>query len=173
MIEFQDQRIDVHIPPGVRHGSRVRLAGQGYPSEHGTEMGDLFLLIQVAPHPHFQVDGLHLFTDVPVDVYTAILGGSVRLATLNGSVLLAIPPQTQAGTTFRLSGQGLPDPDQHEQRGNLYARVQLVLPEQLSQAEVETLRVIARAYQFAVAERCPEQSAAAAAESERYANTCL
>jgi curved DNA-binding protein len=143
-IQAANRRIEARIPRGVRTGSRVRLAGQGSPGAgSNAPAGDIYLNVQVLPHPRFERDGDDLRCELPIDIYTAIIGGEVRVQTIDGSVMLKIPPQTQADRTFRLRGRGMPRLDQPEQRGDLYAKAKLVLPDQLSQDEIETLRSLA------------------------------
>src|SRR5690606_10038538 len=109
------------IPAGVRTGSRVRLAGQGGPGANGASAGDLFLEIEVEPDARFERRGDDLYTEAPVDFYTAVLGGEVLVPTPDGSVALKIPPRTNAGQTFRLRGKGMPALSGGT-RGDLYAR---------------------------------------------------
>ena len=143
-IQLGDRRIEAKIPPGARTGTRVRLSGQGSPGSSGGPAGDLYLVVQVAPHPLFERDGDDLTTVVPVDFYTAAIGGEVRVPTLDGTVRLKIPRRTQADRTFRLKGKGMPRLERPSERGDLFARVRLVLPEPLSDAEIEALRMLAR-----------------------------
>lgn len=131
--------IDAHIPPGVRTGSRVRLKGQGTPGIGGAEDGDLYLEITVLPHPIFERDGDDLRMEVHVDLYTAILGGSVNVQGLDKAVKLTIPAQTQNGRVFRLKGLGMPS-THDQQRGDLYAAVKVVLPTNLSDDEIRHFR---------------------------------
>ena len=144
-IQIGDRRIEAKIPPGVYTGARVRLAGQGEPGRQGGPAGDLYLIIRVAPHATFERDGDDLFTEVPVDIYTAALGGEVRVPTLDGAVMLKIPPQTQSGRTLRLRGKGMPRLNDPNTRGDLYARVRLMLPEPLSERELQAFRELAAA----------------------------
>jgi len=144
-IQIGDRRIEAKIPPGVYTGARVRLAAQGEPGRQGGPDGDLYLVIRVAPHATFERDGDDLFTEVPVDIYTAALGGEVRVPTLDGAVMLKIPPQTQSGRTLRLRGKGMPRLDDPATRGDLYVRVRLVLPEPLSDRELQAFRELAAA----------------------------
>jgi curved DNA-binding protein len=146
-IQVGGRRIEARIPAGVRTGSRVRLAEQGHPGLNEGQPGDLFLLVEVLPHPRFERDGDDLRCTFPLDIYTAATGGEVRVQTLDGSVLLKIPPRTQAERTFRLRGKGMPRLNQPDSRGDMFARAQLVLPEPLSDHEVETLRELAQARQ--------------------------
>jgi curved DNA-binding protein len=140
-----DRRIETKIPPGVYTGSRVRLAGQGEPGRQGGGTGDLYLGIRVLPHPTFERDGDDLFIEIPVDIYTAALGGEVRVSTLDGAVMLKVPPQTQSGRTLRLRGKGMPRLHDPQTRGDLYARVRLMLPEPLNERELQAFRELAAA----------------------------
>jgi curved DNA-binding protein len=144
-LQLDGRRIEAKIPPGVQTGTRLRLAGQGAPGIHGGPPGDLYLLMRVAPHATFEREGDDLFVEVPVDVYTAALGGEVRLPTLDGAVQLKIPPQTQAGRTLRLRGKGMPRLADPHSRGDLYARVRVMLPEPLSERELQAFRELAAA----------------------------
>jgi curved DNA-binding protein len=145
LLQIGDRRVEAKIPPGVETGSRVRLARQGEPGRNGGEPGDLYLVIRVLPHPTFERQGEDLFVDVPVDVYTAALCGEVRVPTLEGAVMLKVPPRTQSGRNFRLRGKGMPRLGNPGSRGDLYARVNLVLPEPLTEREIEAFRELAAA----------------------------
>jgi curved DNA-binding protein len=125
----------------------MRLAGQGSPGRNGGEPGDIYLVIRVLPHPVFEREGMDLYTDIDVDIYTAALGGEVRVPTLTGSVMLKIPPHTQAGRSFRLRGKGMPKQGRPDNKGDLYARVRLVLPEPLTEREERAFRELAAARQ--------------------------
>ena len=129
------RRIEAKIPPGVRSGSRVRLGGQGQAGIGGGPAGDLYLKIQVKTHPTFEREGDDLKVTVPVDLYDAILGGTVQVHSLDRSVELSIPAGTSSGKSFRLRGLGMPNLRNPEQRGNLIATVQVQLPANLSQEE--------------------------------------
>ena len=144
-IEIDGRRIEARIPTGVRTGSRIRLAGQGSPGSGGGGAGDLYMLIEVLPHAQFEREGDDLHVEVPVDIFTAAVGGEARVPTLDGAATLKIPPRTQAGKTFRLRNKGMPRLERPTERGDLYVRVKLVLPEPLSDDEVETLRTLTRA----------------------------
>lgn len=146
-LQIGDRRIEARIPPGVRAGSRVRLAGQGRPGSAGAPAGDLYLVVRLLPHPDFEWEGDELYTKVPVDFFTAIAGGEVRVNTLDRPVMLKIPPMTQSGQTFRLRGKGLPKAGSSHSRGDLYARVNLVLPENMTEEELNTIRSLAASRQ--------------------------
>ena len=144
VLEKDGRRLEVTIPPGVRTGSRVRIAGQGGPGIGGGRPGDLYLKVTVLPHPIFKRQGDDLHCEVPVDLYTAVLGGEVRVPTLEGDVMLKIPPGTQGGQTFRLRGKGMPNLRNPRQRGDLYVKVQVQVPQNLSRRERELFRELAK-----------------------------
>lgn len=126
--------LEVKIPAGVRNGSRIRMAGQGAPGVNGGPNGDIYLLVKLLPDPHFEIDGDNLRTEVEVPLYTAILGGEAIVRTLDSSVALTIPPETQNGRVFRLRGLGMPSLKTGK-RGDLLARVKVTLPTKLSTEE--------------------------------------
>jgi molecular chaperone DnaJ len=132
------KRLEVKIPAGVTTGSRVRLAGKGQPG-YGGASGDLYLNITVRPHPTFERHGDNLHTTVPVPLAVAVLGGEVQVPTPRGKLALKIPPETQNGRVFRLTGQGMPHLGKTT-RGDLMAKVDVVLPTKLSDREKDLFR---------------------------------
>ena len=135
-LQWEDgRRLEAKIPAGVRTGSKIRLNGQGEPGVGGAQAGDLYLIIEVRPHAGFEREEDDLKVTVPVDLYTAVLGGKVNVPTLDRPVELSIPPETMNGKVFRLRGLGMPGLHNPEQRGNLLATVQVQLPKDLSQEE--------------------------------------
>jgi curved DNA-binding protein len=135
VLQLESQRIEVKIPPGVESGSRIRVAGKGATGMGRGPSGDLYLRVSVLPDGAFERKGSDLYGEVPVDVYTAVLGGEVPVQTPSGQVMLTIPPETQSGKRFRLRGLGMPSLKKPETRGDLYAEVRLVLPKQLNEEE--------------------------------------
>jgi DnaJ-class molecular chaperone len=131
----RNKRIQVKIPAGVDNGSKVRVAGEGQPGIGGGPRGDLFLVISVRPDVAFERKGDDLYTDMDVDLVTAMLGGEAPVSLPDGrKLMLTIPAETQNGRTFRLAGKGMPRL-RGESAGNLYARVKVVLPMHLSSEE--------------------------------------
>lgn len=128
------KRLEVKIPAGVRDGSRIRIAGEGGPGRAGGTKGDLYLVVKVLPHNLFERRGDDLYTEVSVPLATAILGGEVKLPTLNGNLSLKIPPETQNGKVFRLAGKGMPVLG-NANYGNMFAKVKVVLPTNLTEEE--------------------------------------
>jgi molecular chaperone DnaJ len=128
------RRLEVKIPPGVKDGSRIRMAGEGASGRAGGSKGDLYLVVKVLPHKVFERKGDDLYTDVPVPLATAILGGEVTLPTMDGNLSLKIPPETQNGKLFRLAGKGMPQLG-NANHGSMFAKVSVALPTNLSEEE--------------------------------------
>lgn len=143
VLSMDNRRIEIKIPPGVRTGSKVRVAGEGYPGAAGGSAGDLFLVVQVAPHPAFERKGDDLQTETPVSLYTAVLGGEATVSTLTGKATLNIPAGTQPGQLIRLRGQGMPKLREPNERGNLLVKVQVRLPRNLDERERELFHELA------------------------------
>jgi len=125
--------VDVRIPAGVTEGSRVRIPGEGEPGSGGGQAGHLYLRIHLAPHPRFERKGRDLYTRVSVTLTTAVLGGEAEVRTLGGQTLrLKIPPATQNGQVFRLKGHGMPATGKPDDKGDLYATIDVQLPRSLT-----------------------------------------
>jgi curved DNA-binding protein len=136
-LQFSNGRsINAKIPRGVKTGSKVRLNGQGEPGSNG-QNGDLFLNVKVLPHATYQREGDDLKVDVPVDVFTAVLGGKVPVSSFDKTVNLTIPAETEGGKVIRLRGLGMPKAKNPSQRGDLLAKVSITLPKKLSKEEKE------------------------------------
>jgi DnaJ-class molecular chaperone len=127
--------VDVRIPAGVKDGSRVRAAGEGASGANGGVSGDLYLRVQVKPHAIFERKGNDLHAKVSVPVTVAVLGGEAQVPTVTGSVRLKIPEGTQNGQIFRLKGHGMPQVGRSDERGDLYAAVEVQLPRALSREQ--------------------------------------
>lgn len=130
-LQFGDGRVlTPKIPPGVYTGAKVRLRGKAEP-------GDIYLVVEVKPHPRFERRGDDLTVSVPVDLYTAVLGGEVQVAAMDRTVSLTIPAGTANGQQIRLRGLGMPQMKNPKQRGDLFAIVEVQLPQNLSESEKE------------------------------------
>jgi len=137
ILQKDNQRLEVKIPAGARTGTRVRMGGHGGRGVGGAQPGDLFLRVRVMPDRRFERKEADLHTTVPVDLYTMVLGGEVRVPTMTGEVVLTIPAGTQSGRSFRLRGKGMPRLRQPDQHGDLYAKVEVRLPTKLTPKEQE------------------------------------
>jgi curved DNA-binding protein len=124
---------EVSIPAGVSDGQRIRLVGQGASGVGGGPRGDLYLVVRLAPHPRFRVDGRDLAVELPVTPWEAALGASVPVDTPGGQVQVQVPAGSSSGRRLRLRGRGMPNP--RGAPGDLYAEVKIMVPERLSTAE--------------------------------------
>ena len=143
LVSRGDRKVKVTIPRGATTGTKVRLAGEGEPGAAGGRAGDLYLVVEVEDDPCFKRQGDDLYVDVDVDVFTALLGGTVEVPTLDRPVKLTIPAGTQSGRLFRVAGKGMPKLRQADKYGDLYARALIKIPANLTDAQrrlVEQLR---------------------------------
>ena len=140
----QQRNVEVRIPAGVTDGSRVRVSGEGERGSGSGASGDLYLRVRLRPHARFDRKGRDLFTKVRVPVTIAVLGGEVDVETLAGkSLRLKIPAATQNGQTFRLRTHGLPTTAKEGQPGDLYATVDVTVPQSLSTEERQHYEALA------------------------------
>jgi molecular chaperone DnaJ len=135
----KNKTLSVKIPPGVDNGDRIRLAREGEAGRNGGPPGDLYVDIGVQAHPIFTREGQNLSCEVPVSFATAALGGSVDVPTLDGNVVLKVPPETQSGNLFRLRGKGVRSV-RDSGVGDLFCRVQIETPVNLTADQKERLR---------------------------------
>jgi len=139
LINIGNQTIKVSIKPGVKDGQTLRVKGKGNPGVNGGENGDLLMKINIAKDAEYQRDDDDLKKTVNVDVYTAILGGKVEVETMKGTVNVPIKPQTQNNSVLRLKGLGMPHFGKSD-AGALLLKIQLVLPNNISQKEIELIK---------------------------------
>jgi len=144
-LDAHTRSVDVRIPAGVSDGSRVRVSGEG---EHGTGgggAGDLYLRVRVEPHPQFERKGRDLHVRVSVPLVTAVLGGDVEVPSVDDRTLrLRVPKTTQNGQVLRLKGHGMPAVGRPDDRGDLYATVDVRLPHTLTPEQREHFEALAR-----------------------------
>jgi curved DNA-binding protein len=143
-VEIDGRRLDVKIPAGAKTGTRIRLSGQGGRGARGS--GDLYLDLEILPDSRFKRKGDNLYTDVDIDLYTAVLGGEVQVETLEGDVVLTIPPGSQPGQTFRLKGLGMPKLRQTDQHGDLFAHLKISIPKDLTAEERDLFEKLAETH---------------------------
>jgi curved DNA-binding protein len=122
--------LDVNIPAGVTDGQRIRLAGQGGQGSDGAAAGDLYLVVRLAPHPRYRVEGRDIYVDLPIAPWEGVLGATVPVDTPGGEAKVTVPPGTSSGRRLRLRGRGLPNPKGAP--GDLYAEVRMVVPKTVS-----------------------------------------
>jgi DnaJ-class molecular chaperone len=133
IVDIEGRRLELTIPRGVDTGNRIRLTGKG------PDGRDLVVVVKVRPHPRFTRRGADLEREIPVTLREALLGAEIPVSTLKGRVLLTLPAGAQSGQTFRLKGQGLPR-FKAEGTGDLYVRIRVVLPADLSDEAGEAAR---------------------------------
>ncbi len=137
-LQTNGRKIQVRIPPGVKTGSKVRVAGAG------PEGLDLYLVVQIADDDRFERNGYDLHTTTNVNVFTAILGGDADVETPAGKVKLNIPPGTQPEQVFRLSGRGMPHLKDPKMKGDLYVKLKVQIPRYLSPEQRELIEKASR-----------------------------
>ncbi|MDO5301726.1 MAG: molecular chaperone DnaJ [Tissierellia bacterium] len=137
-VETKNRKLNVKIPAGVDERSVISLKGEGHAGEHGGGAGSVYVYLHIAEDEIFKRDGADLFVDVPIHYVDAVLGGNIRIPTLEKIVDYAIPAGTQGGDTFSLRGQGVPRL-RREGRGNLYFTVSIFVPDKVSDDEKKLL----------------------------------
>ena len=129
----QTRTLEVTIPAGVTNGQRIRLAGQGGRGTEGAAAGDLYLIVRIARHPRYRVEGRDLHVELPLAPWEAALGTTVTVDTPDGEAKVKVPAGTSSGRRLRLRGRGLPNP--RGTPGDLYAEVRIMVPKRLSHEE--------------------------------------
>jgi curved DNA-binding protein len=132
---LDDEKINVRIPAGAKPGSRIKLKGKGSPSPFSQQRGDLYLTIEIRPHSFFKFDGDNLVCDIPIRPDEAVLGAEITVPTPDGNVKIKVPKGTKSGQSLRLRGKGWTLPKGG--RGDLYAKLQIVTPQDLNSIEQE------------------------------------
>ncbi|MGH9309300.1 MAG: DnaJ C-terminal domain-containing protein, partial [Vicinamibacterales bacterium] len=130
--------VPVVVPPGTADGGRIRISHAGHVGREGGANGDLYVTVQVTPHPLFRRQGDDLHIEVPVAVHEAVLGARIEVPSIDGPLRLRIPPGTQAGRHFRIEGRGVPT--MAGTRGDLIVEVRLVLPANVDDRSRELMR---------------------------------
>ena len=139
ILNVNGNQLRLTIKPGIRDGQTLRLKGKGGPGVNGTA-GDLYLKINVSSNATFERKGDDLYVDLPVDLYTAVLGGKANVKTLKGVVSVNIPKGTENGKTLRLKGLGMPNYENNHVFGDLYAKVSVQIPKNLSEEEINLFK---------------------------------
>ncbi|RXM51536.1 molecular chaperone DnaJ [Chryseobacterium sp. CH25] len=130
--EINGKKVRITIPAGVYDGQKIKLKGHGNPGANGGPNGDLYITFNIPVDPNFERVGDDLKTKVAIDLYTAVLGGDVKVNTLDGSVNLKVKPETQSGMTVRLKGKGFPVYKKEGEHGDLFVTYEVKLPTNLT-----------------------------------------
>lgn len=149
IVELNGEKIRVTIKPGAYDGLQLKVKGKGAKGASG-KIGNLYLTIRVQEHAVFKRKGDDLSMEVPVDLFTLLLGGRHEIVTLSGKLQVTIPEGTQNGKTLRLAGKGMPVYGKPGQFGDLYARINVVLPKKLTDEQKDLVRKLKETlnYQF-------------------------
>ncbi|HUV15378.1 MAG TPA: J domain-containing protein [Pelolinea sp.] len=137
-LDINGLKKEITIPAGVKTGTKVRASGAG-PQDASGHTSDIYLIIDVSPDPRFERQGSDLLTEKKIDLYTAVVGGETKVETFTGDVLLKVPPGTQPGQTFRLTGKGMPDLKAKKKYGNLLVKINVQIPKNLSDEQKKLL----------------------------------
>lgn len=133
--DINGKKVRITIPAGVADGQKIKLKGHGNPGYNGGPNGDLYITFNIAEDHHFKRNGENLSAEVSIDLYTAVLGGEVKVKTLEGSVMLKVKPETQNGTKVRLKGKGFPVYKKEGEFGDLVVTYHVKTPKDLTQKE--------------------------------------
>ncbi|MEO7793658.1 MAG: DnaJ C-terminal domain-containing protein, partial [Thermoanaerobaculia bacterium] len=148
----EPRRIKVNLPRAMRPGQTVRVAGKGEEGRSGGASGDLFLKVEILPHPRFRLEGRDLLTSLEVTPWEAVLGGEAEIRTLDGRVRVRVPAGTSSGRRIRVKGRGFPTgsggSSAGQEPGDLYAEVRIVVPESPSDREKELFAELRSASTF-------------------------
>lgn len=136
LVQVNGRKLEVKIPAGAQNGTKVRVRGAG-PASFGGQQGDLYLVINVANDARFERKGDDLYQEVSVNLPQAVLGGKVTVNTPSGNVILTVPAGTQPGQTIRLSGRGMPALKNPQKFGDMFVKVKVVIPRELSASQKE------------------------------------
>ncbi|MEJ5106090.1 J domain-containing protein [Chryseobacterium sp. MYb328] len=135
--EINGKKVRITIPAGVYDGQKIKLKGHGNPGVNGGPSGDLYIIFNIPVDPDFERVGDDLKTKISIDLYTAVLGGDVKVNTLDGSVNLKVKPETQSGITVRLKGKGFPVYKKDGEHGDLFVTYEVKLPVNLTDKQKE------------------------------------
>ncbi len=143
IITVGDRQIRLTLKPGIRDRQTIKIKGKGAPGINGGENGDLYLTLPILPHPEYRLEGSNLYKDIPVSIYSAMLGATMEIKTISGTFKLKIPPETKNKAVFKLKGKGYPLYEKPGKNGDLYLRVILQIPENLTNREKTLIRELA------------------------------
>jgi len=131
------ESIRLTLKPGIGDHQTIKIPGKGSPGAPGAPVGDLYLTFLISPHPDYLLEGVDLYRTIPVSLYTAILGAPIEVATISGKFKVKVPPGTKDGVVFKLTGKGFPHHGKPGTHGDLYLKVRVELPENLTAEEKE------------------------------------
>ncbi|MDL1914208.1 MAG: J domain-containing protein [Bergeyella sp.] len=137
VFEINGKKVRITVPAGIQDGQQIRLKSHGGEGYNGGPNGDLYITFHIAEDPEFQRVGDHLKKNVSLDLYTAVLGGEIKIKTLGGEIKLKVKPETQNGTTVRLKGKGFPAYKKEGSFGDLLVTYTIKIPTGLTEKQKE------------------------------------
>ncbi|HKR04036.1 MAG TPA: J domain-containing protein [Bacteroidia bacterium] len=141
--ETDGEKLQIKLKPGTYDGQQLRIKGKGGRGSHNSQRGDIHAFVHITPHPHFVRKGDDIYCDIPVELYTAVLGGKAAIRTLKGLIKVDIAKESDNGAVLRLKGLGMPKYDKPGMPGDLYAKVKIMMPKNLSAKEIELFKQLA------------------------------
>jgi curved DNA-binding protein len=145
-LDVSGKILQINIKPGVKNGQILRLKEKGGPGLNGGVAGDIYITVSVAEHSKYKRKENDLYCTIPVDLYTAVLGGKQVVQTLKGEIRIDIPKETENGKVLRLKGMGMPVSGKAGEFGYLYAKIGISLPKNLTAKELELFKELAEIY---------------------------
>jgi curved DNA-binding protein len=143
-VNLSGQQLNLKLKPGIADGTVLKMKDKGGPGRNGGPAGDLYITVNVHTHPLYERKGNDLYADVPLDVFVAMTGGKQPVHAIDKTVNLTIPAGTDSNNTLRLKGMGMPDYKSPDKRGDLYAKMIITVPKNLTPEEKETLMNMAK-----------------------------
>ena len=143
-LTINNNKISITLPAGIKNGQTIKITGQGGEGSNGGPKGDLYISFVIENHTKFKLDQDNLYETVPLDLYTALLGGDIMVDTFDGKVKLKVAPETQNGTKVKLKGKGFPVYKKEGHFGDLYITYDIKLPKHLTEKEKELFSELAK-----------------------------
>ncbi len=140
LININGQKIEVNIKSGIKDGQQLKITGKGMPGANGGPNGDLLLTVKIKQHKNIELKGNDLYVESQIDLFKALLGGSAKIKTFLGQVEINIPPESQSGKILKLAGLGMPYYNNPDKKGDLYIKLKVALPKNLSDEEKELIK---------------------------------
>jgi curved DNA-binding protein len=143
-VNLNDHKLKLNLKPGIVSGQILKMKEKGGPGRNGGPAGDLYITVNISPDSKYERKGNDLYCEEPLNVFTAMLGGKEPVQTIDKTVSITIPPATDSNKTFRLKGMGMPDYKDPTIRGDLYVKMVINVPKDLTPEEKEMLEKIAK-----------------------------
>ncbi|MCI0502806.1 MAG: molecular chaperone DnaJ [Fusobacteria bacterium] len=137
----KERKIHLNVPAGVFEGARIKIANEGDAGKNGGPYGDLYIIINIAPHDEFKREGNDVYSEIKINIFQAALGDVLQINTIHGKEDLEIPEGTQFGSTFRLKGKGIPKL-RSDSKGDHYVFIKVVVPQHLNKEQKEKMEML-------------------------------